>query len=80
MGREDEIKEIAYCLWEQEGCCNGRDLEHWFRAEVIWVEKQKPAAKADKPEESDVKEVKLIAEKSEVRPGPDKGRKPAHRH
>jgi len=41
MGREDEIKLIAYSIWEEEGCCHGRDVEHWLKAEVIWEEKQK---------------------------------------
>ena len=41
MGREEEIRLIAYSIWEQEGCCNGHDMEHWLRAEVLWEEKQK---------------------------------------
>ena len=42
MGREDEIRLIAYGIWEEEECPNGRDCEHWFRAEAIWEEQQKP--------------------------------------
>jgi hypothetical protein len=42
MSRKDEIKLIAYSIWEQEGCPNGKDCEHWFRGEVIWEEQQKP--------------------------------------
>jgi hypothetical protein len=41
MGREDEIRLIAYRIWEEEGCCHGRDIEHWLKAEAIWEEKQK---------------------------------------
>jgi hypothetical protein len=41
MGREEEIKVIAYSIWEEEGCCHGHDVEHWLRAEVVWEEKQK---------------------------------------
>jgi hypothetical protein len=41
MGREEEIKLIAYNIWEQEGCADGRDYEDWFRAEVIWERQQK---------------------------------------
>ncbi len=40
MGREDEIKVIAYSIWEGEGCPNGRDCEHWYRAEIIWEDQQ----------------------------------------
>jgi hypothetical protein len=43
MEREEEIKQIAYYIWEQEGCCDGHDIEHWTRAEIIWKEKQIPA-------------------------------------
>jgi translation elongation factor EF-1alpha len=36
MAKEEEIRLIAYNIWEQEGCPNGRDCEHWFRAEALW--------------------------------------------
>jgi hypothetical protein len=39
--KESEIKLIAYSLWELEGCPNGKDCEHWYRAEAIWEEKNK---------------------------------------
>jgi hypothetical protein len=42
MAKEDEIRLIAYNIWEQEGCINRKDCEHWFRAEAIWEEQQKP--------------------------------------
>ena len=44
MRREDEIRIIAYRIWEEEGCCDGHDCEHWLKAEVIWEEKQKNEA------------------------------------
>jgi hypothetical protein len=40
LGREDEIKLIAYSKWEEEGCAHGRDCEHWYRAESIWEQQQ----------------------------------------
>lgn len=36
MDREEEIKQTAYQLWEQEGHPEGRDLEFWLRAEAVW--------------------------------------------
>jgi hypothetical protein len=36
MAKEDDIRLIAYGLWEQEGCPNGKDCEHWYKAELIW--------------------------------------------
>jgi hypothetical protein len=41
VGKEDEIRLIAYNIWKQEGCINGKDREHWFRAEAIWQGQQK---------------------------------------
>lgn len=46
MAREDEIKLIAYKIWEQEGCVDGRDCEHWYRAETIWERQQKEKSAA----------------------------------
>ncbi len=39
MDKKEEIRLIAYHIWEEEGCSNGRDVEHWLRAEAIWQEK-----------------------------------------
>jgi len=41
MGREDEVRLIAYSIWEEESCPDGHDCEHWFRAEALWEERQK---------------------------------------
>lgn len=38
--REEEIRLIAYQIWEDEGRPHGRDLEHWRKAEAIWEEQQ----------------------------------------
>lgn len=32
MVTEEDIKKLAYSLWEQEGRPDGRDLEFYFRA------------------------------------------------
>jgi hypothetical protein len=48
MGREDEIRLIAYKIWEDEGCQIGRDCEHWLRAESIWEITQKKNAPESK--------------------------------
>jgi hypothetical protein len=36
MSREQEIKEIAYRLWENEGRPEGKDFDHYLRAEQLW--------------------------------------------
>jgi hypothetical protein len=40
MYQDDEVREIAYRIWEEEGRPSGRDLDHWLKAEVIWNERQ----------------------------------------
>ncbi len=49
MAREDEIRTIAYYIWQEEGCVHGRDCEQWIRAEAIWEgrQKQQTAARSD---------------------------------
>jgi Protein of unknown function (DUF2934) len=32
--REQAIREGAYAIWEEEGRPDGRDLDHWRRAEL----------------------------------------------
>jgi hypothetical protein len=36
MYHDEEIRLIAYRIWEEEGRPEGRDLEYWFKAEAIW--------------------------------------------
>jgi hypothetical protein len=54
MGREDEIRIIAYSMWEQEGCRDGHDCEHWLKAEMIWEQNQKTgtASKSEPPKKT----------------------------
>lgn len=43
-----EIAKRAYSIWETEGRPNGRDLEHWFRAEGE-LEPSEPGVTATPP-------------------------------
>jgi hypothetical protein len=36
--RDNGIREIAHHIWEQEGCPQGRDKEHWLKATKKWEE------------------------------------------
>jgi len=40
MATEQQIKELAYAIWEEEGRPEGKDLEHYFRAKHILEERQ----------------------------------------
>jgi hypothetical protein len=46
MNHEDEIRLIAYRIWEEEGCPDGLHHEHWVRAETVWREQFSQTAKA----------------------------------
>ena len=35
MPTEEQIRQLAYALWEQEGRPDGKDVEHFFRAQQI---------------------------------------------
>ena len=35
MVKEEQIKELAYAIWEQEGRPDGKSEEHYFRAKQI---------------------------------------------
>jgi DUF2934 family protein len=35
MLRQQFIRKIAYEIWEKEGRPDGKDLDHWFRAEAV---------------------------------------------
>jgi len=41
MGRTDEIRNIAYGIWEREGRPEGHALEHWQKAEKTWASQHK---------------------------------------
>lgn len=40
MVTEQQIKEFAYSMWEEEGHPKANDLEHYFRAKQILEERQ----------------------------------------
>lgn len=51
MHHEEEVRLIAYEIWDQEGRPEGHDLDHWLQAEAIWAERQlsQPEETAGKP-------------------------------
>ncbi|GEM_PF-599366 len=48
MEREQEIRCIAYQLWQKEGQPEGRAVEHWLRA-VQMVEQQEQECQSPAP-------------------------------
>jgi len=69
MGREEEIKLIAYRIWEEEGCIDGRDCEHWLRAEAIWELNQKepvPSKKKSVAESAETKSKQVVKRNTKI--------------
>lgn len=69
MGRDDEIRLIAYNLWEYENRPEGRESEHWAKAEALWQEQNARAGQKleAKPSPKRTTARKTTAAKSTVR-------------
>ena len=39
MNRDEEIRQVAYKLWQEEGYPHGYEVQHWLKAEAICQEK-----------------------------------------
>lgn len=42
----DQIQELAYRLWQEDGAPEGRDMDYWLRAEAALHATLKPEKKA----------------------------------
>jgi len=45
---DEEVRHLAYKLWQEAGCPIGSDLQHWLQAQEIWRQThaaKKPRAK-----------------------------------
>ena len=42
MNHDDAIRQLAYRIWQEEGCRDGCEVEHWLRAKMIWEEINHP--------------------------------------
>jgi Protein of unknown function (DUF2934) len=40
--RDEQIRELAYRIWQEEGYPHGYEVQHWLKAETIWQEKHRP--------------------------------------
>ena len=49
--RDEQIRELAYRIWQEEGYPYGQEVQHWLKAETIWLEKHrvKSQPKSSKP-------------------------------
>jgi hypothetical protein len=49
MPTEEQIRELAYQMWEQEGRPEGKDVEHYFAAKQRLEEQEAAQARASRP-------------------------------
>ncbi len=42
---DQEIRQLAYRIWQEEGCPIGSDERHWLKAQDIWQQTH-PAKKS----------------------------------
>ena len=38
IDQDEEVRQLAYRIWQEAGCPNGSDLQHWLKAQEIWLE------------------------------------------
>jgi hypothetical protein len=48
MPTEEQIRELAYQMWEQQGRPEGKDVEHYFAAKQILEEQEAAQAHASR--------------------------------
>ncbi len=68
MGREDEIRSLAYALWEKGGRQERRDYAYWLKAESIWEQQhRKDPDKYTGPKSKPAAEQKTRGKRATVR-------------
>ena len=49
MVTEEQIRDLAYAIWEQEGRPEGKDLEYYFRAKQMLEEQEAASSSTKEP-------------------------------
>ena len=39
--RDEQIRELAYRIWQEEGYPHGYEVQHWLKAEALWLEEHR---------------------------------------
>ena len=55
INRDEEIRRLAYRFWQEAGCPNGDELQHWLKAEAIWPEEHRPKSESNAPKSPKVR-------------------------
>lgn len=47
--RDEQIRELAYRIWQEEGYPQGYEVQHWLKAETIWLKEHRAKSTPTKP-------------------------------
>ena len=64
MVTEEQIRELAYAIWEQEGRPEGKDLEYYFRAKQMLEEREAASSPAEEPGTTSIGTTTAISAKT----------------
>ena len=49
IDQDDGVRQLAYKIWQEAGCPHGADVQHWLKAQEIWLESHRPKQRRIKP-------------------------------
>ena len=79
MATEEQVRQLAYTIWEQEGRLDGKDVEYYFRAKQV-LEEQEATGAIELPRAPSTPELAPVAKTIGLAPPPSGKRKnPARR-
>jgi hypothetical protein len=47
--REERIRELAYRIWQEEGYPHGYEVQHWLKAEGMWLAEERAKTTPKQP-------------------------------
>ena len=65
IDRNEEIRQLAYKIWQESGCPDGADVQHWLKAQEIWLETHAPKKRRAIPAKATKPSKKLVADQKE---------------
>jgi hypothetical protein len=69
MATEQQIRELAHSIWEQEGRPHGKDVEHYFRAKKM-LEDMESSRIIELAPPSPIKAIEPAPPRIEITPPP----------
>jgi hypothetical protein len=49
IDQDDEVRQLAYRIWQDAGFPHGADAQHWLKAQEIWLETHPQKKSQTKP-------------------------------